>query len=46
MVCGFLVSADMVLPEHPPIAVEEVCFAGEPVACLRPASAWSSCLCS
>jgi carbon-monoxide dehydrogenase large subunit len=32
--CGWPVTEDMVLPEHPPMAVEEVRFAGEPVACV------------
>jgi aerobic carbon-monoxide dehydrogenase large subunit len=32
--CAWPVTEDMVLPDHPPMAVEEVRFAGEPVACV------------
>jgi carbon-monoxide dehydrogenase large subunit len=30
--CGWPVTEDMVLPDHPPIAVDEVRYAGDPVA--------------
>jgi aerobic carbon-monoxide dehydrogenase large subunit len=32
--CAWPVTEDMVLPEHPPLAVTEVRYAGEPVACV------------
>ncbi|HXA62001.1 MAG TPA: xanthine dehydrogenase family protein molybdopterin-binding subunit [Streptosporangiaceae bacterium] len=32
--CAWVVTPDMVLPDHPPIAVTEVRYSGEPVACV------------
>ncbi|MDX6429269.1 MAG: aerobic carbon-monoxide dehydrogenase large subunit [Streptosporangiaceae bacterium] len=32
--CAWPVTEDMVLPDHPPLAVTEVRYAGEPVACV------------
>ena len=32
--CAWPVTPDMVLPEHPPMAVSEVRYVGEPVACV------------
>jgi carbon-monoxide dehydrogenase large subunit len=32
--CAWPVTEDIVIPDHPPLAVEEVRYAGEPVACV------------